>query len=65
MNALFEAALNVADVLLKGVIIYCGVLWLLGQQTQATKHMLSGAVGFSLIVNYDTVWRFLRGLWGK
>jgi hypothetical protein len=62
MNTLFETAVGIGDVLCKGVIIYCGVLWLLGQQTQATRHALSGAVGFYIISHYMSIWQFLRGL---
>lgn len=57
-----NAALQIADWLCVGVIMFSGASWMFGDRTRALQHMLGAAVGYLLIRKAVIIRDFLRAL---
>lgn len=55
-----NAALNLADWLCVGVIMYAGALWMFDDRTKALERMLGGGLGYIVIRNAPRIRDFLK-----
>lgn len=57
-----NAALNVADYLCIGVIMFAGGSWMFGDRTRAMQHLLGGGIGYLIIRKAPVIQAFLKSL---
>jgi hypothetical protein len=57
-----NAALNIADWLCIGVIMFAGGSWMFGDRTKAMQHLIGGGVGYLIIRKAPLIQQFLKSL---
>lgn len=61
-ESMLEPALQIADWLCVGAIIFSGGLWMFGNKTKAVEHMIGAAVGYLIIRRAKGIQLFLKSL---
>ena len=59
---LWPQALQIADWMCLGVIVFAGGSWMFGQRTQALERLLGGAIGYEIIRHAPDVLGWLKTL---
>jgi type IV secretory pathway VirB2 component (pilin) len=57
-----QAALNVADWLCVGVIMFAGGSWMFGDRTRAMERLIGGGIGYIIIRKAHLLQQFLKSL---
>lgn len=57
-----KAALDIADWLCVGVIMFAGGSWMFGDRTRAMQHLIGGGVGYIIIRKAYIIQQFLKSL---
>lgn len=61
-DRLWPQALEIADWMCLGVIVFAGGSWMFGQRTQALERLLGGAIGYEIIRHAPDVLEWLKSL---
>ncbi|MEG6521162.1 hypothetical protein [Desulfotomaculum sp. 1211_IL3151] len=62
VGTVITAALNIADWLCLGVIMFSGGIWMFGNRTEAIQRMIGGCSGYLIIRHATDIRDFLKGL---
>lgn len=62
--SIMAAALNLADWLCVGVIMYAGAMWMFDDRTKALERLLGGGIGYAIIRNAPRIRDFIKAVVG-